>query len=456
MTSLNDLSQCTLVLESGENLDFLAAKLAQAFYTSQPAPSKILVACPPGLKAKTLQKVSAIQNKVSVLEIQSFCRDLAPHVSAPFLAFLPVNAPYCPPPLEDLEKVDLSMPFVRPWIPPVSLPETQWARLVYMAFGWVSNKALLQLPLEGSRGPDLHGLEKFSQKNGTRLSYFSVAANRSEVTNAEGTASSRFTSKSKILALVPHFECEPWLDQCLDSLVRQTRPPDAIVVLDDASPTPPVDIVGKYGRVTLLESPENVGPYRMLQSVIDRTDFDGYMFQDADDWSSLDRLERLLAEAERTGAEWIGTQELMYFDETIHALRYPPDINHAAPNGLRHPFCYPSSLISRDFLARLGGFASGLHFSGDFELLNRALFAGKVANLDRYAYFRRIRKNSLVTSEATGMASLARKEVDSQIEKRKAENLTRISQGFQPLLEPLRKAEPLRFEHLAGPLLAGV
>jgi hypothetical protein len=101
----------------------------------------------------------------------------------------------------------------------------------------------------------------------------------------------------------------------------------------------------------------------------------------------------------------------------------------------------------------LGGFASGLHFSGDFELLTRAVLAGKVANVDRYAYYRRIRKNSLITSEATGMASLARKEVDSQIEARKAENLARVIKGQMPLLEPLRKAETLHFEHLAGPQL---
>ena len=456
MNSSEDPSRCTLVLESGENLDFLAAKLAQAFYAGQPAPSKILVACPPGLKAKTLQKISAVRDKAEVLEFRNLFRELPPHVSTPLLAFLPVNAPYSPPPLENLEKAGRNSPFVRPWIPLVSIPETQWARLVYMAFGWVSNLSFLQWPLDGPGSLDLSGLERASQKNRARLPYLSSPSSTLRTAGLAGTASGGLTSKSKILALVPHFKCEQWLDQCLDSLVRQTRPPDAIAVLDDASPNPPLDIVRQYGQVTLLKSPENVGPYRMLQSVIGRTDFNGYLFQDADDWSSLDRLERLLEEAERTGAEWIGTQELMYFDETIHAMRYPLDLNHAAPSGLRHPFCYPSSLISGNFLTRLGGFASGLHFSGDFELLSRALFAGKVRNLDRYCYYRRIRKDSLITSETTGLASQARKEVDQQVEKRKGENLDRISKGLQPLLEPIKTAAPLRFEHLAGPALIKV
>jgi hypothetical protein len=177
------------------------------------------------------------------------------------------------------------------------------------------------------------------------------------------------------------------------------------------------------------------------------------MFQDADDWSSLDRLEELLKEGERTGAEWIGTQELMYFEDIIHACRYPLDLNATPQASIRHPFCYPGSVISGDFIKGLGGFASGLRFSGDFELLTRALMAGKVRNLDRYTYFRRIRKNSLITSEDTGLTSPARKEVDAQIEVRKAGNLVLVSQGLKPLLDPIKTAPPIAFEHLAGPRL---
>ena len=335
----------------------------------------------------------------------------------------------------------------------MTLKDTEWARLVYMAFGWVSSPALFQF-LKMSHSPSLRDLERVRGKGGKALPYFSTQAGpsiaRHEVPK-EGLGN--LSLNSRVLALVPHFNCEQWLGQCLDSLLGQTRPPDAVVVLDDASTEAPLEILRKYPAVTLLRSNENVGPYRLLQTVIGLTKFDAYMFQDSDDWSSLDRLEALLAEAERTGAEWIGTQELMYFEDTLHAIRYPLDVNKAPHASIRHPFCYPGSLISGEFLARLGGFASGLHFSGDYELLNRAVFAGKVANLDRYCYFRRIRKNSLVTSETTGLGSPARKEVDSEIEARKAENLARLSSGLKPLLEPIKTAGPVLFEHLAGPPL---
>ena len=113
---------------------------------------------------------------------------------------------------------------------------------------------------------------------------------------------------SSVLAIVPHYKCEPWISDCLDSLVRQTHPLDGIVVIDDGSGAPPTDIVRRFPAVTLLASSENVGPYRLTQTVIDQTDYDAYLLQDADDWSAPLRLHQLLTAAEQTGAELIGCQ----------------------------------------------------------------------------------------------------------------------------------------------------
>ena len=453
MPTNDPLSKTTLVLETGANLDFLAAKLNQVLADRSPLPAKIVLASPPGQREKILLRLSLFLKKFEVVEVQFLRHDLLPHLTTPFLAYLPANAPYSPLVLEGSERWGPDHFFIRPWIPPVALKDTEWARLVYMALGWISTPGLFQtLGMESTL--TLLDLERLSRNSGSSLPLFSSPAGPS--TNGQiglFAGPLKLSSQSRVLALVPHFNCEPWLGQCLDSLLSQTRPPNAIAVLDDASTNAPLELVRKYPTVTLLRSPENVGPYRLLQTVISQTVFDAYMFQDADDWSSLDRLEALLNEAERTGAEWIGTQELMYFEDIIHACRYPLDLNSTPQASIRHPFCYPGSVISRDFLKRLGGFATGFRFSGDFELLTRAVWAGKVANLDRYTYFRRIRKNSLITSEETGLSSSARKEVDILIETRKAENLAKVMKGGIPNLEPIKTAENVAFEHLAGPRL---
>ena len=143
----------------------------------------------------------------------------------------------------------------------------------------------------------------------------------------------------------------------------------------------------------------------------------------------------------------------MYFGDNVNAFCYPLDINAAFKLRNHYQFCHPSSLVSRDLILRLGGNASGLRFSGDFEFLSRALFAAKIVNLNRYGYFRRVRKNSLITSETTGLASPARKEIDDEIRLRLRENKELLEKGFAPRLAPLRTAEPLPLEHLCGPPL---
>src|SRR5215213_9728206 len=116
---------------------------------------------------------------------------------------------------------------------------------------------------------------------------FSVANDAAgQLATTNQPPSSGLHQTSSALAIVPHYKCEPWLSDCLDSLVRQTHPLDGIVVIDDGSGSPPTDIVRQFPDVTLLASSENVGPYRITQTVIDQTNFDAYLLQDADDWSA--------------------------------------------------------------------------------------------------------------------------------------------------------------------------
>lgn len=453
MSSNDFLPQTTLVLDVGKNLDFLLAKLNQVNLGNKPSFGQILLASPPGQKTKIFAKLPESFKHLEIAEIQSLRLDLFPFLHKPYLAYLPSDAPYSPPQMDfgaDLEKHPL---FIQPWVPFLKTSDSEWARGVYLSLGWISTPKLLQ-KMDLINGFSLRDLERSIRNAHTEIPYFSASASESlngkpPVPQGQPT----LTKASRVLALVPHFNCEEWLEQCLYSLVHQTRLPENIVVMDDCSTHSPLEIVKKFPSVALFRSPENVGPYRLLQSMIDQTQFDGYMFQDSDDWSSLDRLELLLREAETGCADWVGSQEIVYFSDAIHTLRYPLILKDSPQSLMRYPFCYSSSLISRSFFKHLGGFASGLRFSGDFEFFSRAIFAGKVINLDRYCYHRRVRKDSLITSEETGLASHSRKEVDSQIEVKKAANHVLRSKGFAPLLEPIKTAPPIRFQHLTGPQL---
>jgi glycosyltransferase involved in cell wall biosynthesis len=216
---------------------------------------------------------------------------------------------------------------------------------------------------------------------------------------------------ASVLAIVPHYDCEAWLADCLDSLVRQSRPLQGIVVVDDASPRPPLAVVERFPQATLLAAAENVGPYRLTQTVIDQTGFDAYLFQDADDWSATHRLGWLLVDAERTGAALIGCQGYRVLGDEGEAvpLTYPADVNAAlAAWPARYALLHPTSLVSRRLVRSAGGFATGLRFSGDLEFQHRAVHVGRLINSRRFAYFKRVHANALTARPDTGIGSPAR------------------------------------------------
>lgn len=268
--------------------------------------------------------------------------------------------------------------------------------------------------------------------------------------------SARIGPGSRVLALVPHYRCERWLPAALESLMEQTVPLDGIAVIDDGSNLPPMGLTERFPRVTLLHAEKNVGPYALVQAVIDRTGYDAYLFNDADDWSAPTRLERLLDAAWEHGAELVGSQEVRVDcrEGEAYAVPYPLDVNEAlSEEPTAFPLLHPTSLVGRALVRRVGGFASGMRFSGDAEFLRRAVHAARVVNVPDYLYFRRKRAGALTTSPKTGLDSRARRRVQAALWERARENARRVGLGRRPELRPLTVAPPAELRHLGGPRL---
>lgn len=63
-----------------------------------------------------------------------------------------------------------------------------------------------------------------------------------------------------VAAIIVNYNGQQWLGRCLDSVLGQTRPPEEIIVVDNASTDGSSQIVRqRYPQVQLLQLPENLG-----------------------------------------------------------------------------------------------------------------------------------------------------------------------------------------------------
>ena len=131
----------------------------------------------------------------------------------------------------------------------------------------------------------------------------------------------------------------------------------------------------------------------------------------------------------------------------------PPDASRSLHTVQRYSILHPTSLVSRDLVMRVGGFATGLKFGGDLEFQLRAHHRGHVVNIGRYGYFRRRREGSLWTSPETGRYAAVRQAQVSQIVERARANAAAVALGRAPDLRPFRHAGPIALEHSLGPVL---
>jgi hypothetical protein len=370
------------------------------------------------------------------------------------VAFSPASAPFNQP---DWRGIPVHEPALKIGLPRLEWPSSTAREHNPGAIGWIASTPLIGLMLEQGIGFSFHASEVVRSLLSSPIEPLWVSSGPVAIRLTAAAGGPILDRDSKVLAIIPHYRCEPWLSRCLRSLTTQTRLPDAIVVIDDASESPPRDIVARHPGVTLLRARENVGPYNLVQTVIDSTDYDAYLFQDADDWSTSDRLHLLIEAAARTGAELIGTQELRLQAETgrIDPVCYPLDVNRALSERSGHPLLHPTSLASRALIRRIGGFASGLRFGGDTEFLRRAVYAGRIVNIPRFCYVRRIRPFSLTTDPATGFGSPARLRLRDELRRRAERDRAGMIRGQTPDLSPCRTAPPAVVDHILGPALIG-
>lgn len=456
----SDLSG-TVVVHVSERFDELSSQLEAVLYGDDAEHHELVLVCPDRIRDDAERHLVSRFRGLPLVAYTDGCsrsliRRLAACVRTERLAWLDQGRPFTPPPWGTVRGGDLR---ISPWLSGVSLPKLSKESQLSTLRGWVASRSVLETDAE-MPCPDIWNAASMAtalRSSKTKPFVHSVPVDLAEdVPTWHARQGSKLSTSSTVIAVIPHFECQSWLPEALDSICHQTRMPNAVVVIDDGSSVPPLDIVKQYPSVSLYRSDVSVGPYALVQEIANLTSFDALLFHDADDWSTQDRLEILLEESDRTGAELIGSQEFRVDESggSLEPVCYPADVNHALSSGPRHTLSHATSLLSTDLLRRLGGFATALRFGGDTEMLFRACFVGRVVNVPKFCYFRRRRAGSLTTHPETGLESPRRMELNAEMRRRQQANVAAVAAGLKPDLRPHAKATRLvKLRHLGGPRL---
>lgn len=112
-----------------------------------------------------------------------------------------------------------------------------------------------------------------------------------------------------VSVIVPTYNVENYIDECMNSLLNQTYKNIEIVICDDHSTDKTVQALSKYKdseHITVLTNDQNLRQASTRNKCINACKGDYIAIQDADDISSTDRIEKLI-DAFEDGIDFVGS-----------------------------------------------------------------------------------------------------------------------------------------------------
>lgn len=203
----------------------------------------------------------------------------------------------------------------------------------------------------------------------------------------------------KVSVIIPCHNAAPFVRQTIGSVLEQTRPPDELIVVDDASTDETLDIVRSFGDEVQVHEQDNRNAPRTRNFGADVATGSALMFLDADDVLGPAALE-VLVRVVRTRPVCVASCPWYRLElEEGRWVERPASGRHRKPGeapldawlrGWYHPPC--SVLWTREAFDQTGGWDPEIASNQDGDLMMRAFAFGVPLLLTRTgtAYYRRL------------------------------------------------------------------
>lgn len=188
------------------------------------------------------------------------------------------------------------------------------------------------------------------------------------------------TRSGTVAVIIPVHNGERFIRRALDSVLRQTRPAEQIIVVDDGSAdTTKQTVQNEYGQHVTLISKRNGGISSARNAGLRVVDCEFVAFLDADDWWEPAKLEKQLDSFTRDPDSVGNYTGLHLVDESSgHETDSPPADLGRSQLRWCNPGITPSSMMLRSSLLKeVGMFKEELRASEDWDLWFRISKVGR-------------------------------------------------------------------------------
>ena len=226
-------------------------------------------------------------------------------------------------------------------------------------------------------------------------------------------------ANEKISVIVPVYNTEEHLKECLESVINQTLKEIEIICVNDNSTDKSLDILKEYAkkdeRIKIINKKRNNGAAAARNSGMEQAIGEYIGFVDSDDWISLDMYEKLYENAKIHDSDIVMSplnvynelnQELEFTDPTCTMEHFDENFDNCTFNHLNTKDFFffisvtpPNKIYKNEYLKEINAkFPEGLIFEDNPFFYNIYLKAKRVSIVRDYLYFyRKNRPGSVMT-----------------------------------------------------------
>ncbi|MFL5754301.1 MAG: glycosyltransferase family 2 protein [Bacteroidia bacterium] len=209
---------------------------------------------------------------------------------------------------------------------------------------------------------------------------------------------------SLVSVIMPAYNCEKFVQQAIDSVLNQSYSNFELLVADDCSKDKTKEIIDSYSdpRIKRFHNETNLGYLKASNKLFHECKGEFITFQDADDYSSLTRIERMLeffrinAETDALGSNVVKVNES---GELKSQTDFPLVHEEIVRNFEKYKIVFTGSalMIRKKLISEHGIYNEYFDRIGseDIYWFSRIIQRSRVANLSEALYFYRFNSNSV-------------------------------------------------------------